>query len=358
MIVLLGLENKFLVETVRPLFDYSTSNGQEAKLQTASSNSGGSRHQVRLNNCAGDWRLELLHSRAVTVVNDISRVVDRIASDGSTPNLLHIYQRTRGSSGGLPGLIWDYDLGQSACKQHPSRDSEFFPGTGRPTRVARWTGVSCERDVIHSYPWTRPAPCDAWLGRVSDILKISLAFLGDVASSLNPLSVDNKMDLINGTNAINFNFNFEIISDKKAKAESLVLKIVIPASYSTVGIPFAKWNHQEHYPEKAFGGDVLAYPVGVTTRLVVQTTPYNIITLGLVPTALLNEGRKICPNLHIALRSSASSHPSAPADEVRFQARFQQENSRIYSVDSRRLSCVHAPPTKQTCSRSTLCSRH
>lgn len=121
----------------RPLFDYSTSNGQEAKLQTASSNSGGSRHQVRLNNCAGDWRLELLHSGAVTVVNDISRVVDRIASDGSTPNLLHIYQRTRGSSGGLPGLIWDYDLGQSACKQHPSRDNEFFPGTGRPTRVAR-----------------------------------------------------------------------------------------------------------------------------------------------------------------------------------------------------------------------------
>jgi hypothetical protein len=29
------------------------------------------------------------------------------------------------------------------------------------------------------------------------------------------------MDLINGTNAINFNFNFEIISDKKAKAESV-----------------------------------------------------------------------------------------------------------------------------------------
>lgn len=54
---------------------------EKLSTQTASNNIS-SKHQVRVNNCTGDSRLELLHSRSVTVVNDISRVVDRIASDG------------------------------------------------------------------------------------------------------------------------------------------------------------------------------------------------------------------------------------------------------------------------------------
>ncbi|KAJ3650176.1 hypothetical protein Zmor_021880 [Zophobas morio] len=96
-----------------------------------------------------DSELELLHSGAVTVVNDISRVVDRIASDGSTSDLLHIYQRTQGSSRGLPRLIWDYSLGQSACKQHTSPEWRLSGVVGLSDKLTVTSGWLLREIYLH-----------------------------------------------------------------------------------------------------------------------------------------------------------------------------------------------------------------